>query len=124
MDRTSDEEAAVKIDTPARRLSRAGVAAAVVHLLLLAVTVVLILGSGEGPWAQHWFIFLALDFPVSLGVIPVAWMVPESPAGPLSDLSNFWWPLAYHAIVGSGWWYIVGWALARKLGLGRERPTQ
>lgn len=95
----------------------------VVHLLLLAVTVTLILGSGDGPWAQHWFIFLALDFPVSLGVIPVAWVVPESPAGPLSDLSNFWWPLAYHAIVGSGWWYIVGWALARRLGRGRTQPT-
>jgi len=97
-----------------RRLSRAGIAAALLHLVLLAFTVALILGS-SGDWTQHWFIFLALDFPVSLGVIPVAWLVPQAPEGPLSDLSNFWWPLAYHGLVGSGWWYIVGWAIARKL---------
>ncbi|MCC7548716.1 MAG: hypothetical protein IT532_13200 [Burkholderiales bacterium] len=95
--------------------SRAGLAAALIHLLLLGVTVVLILDSREDAWTGHWFVFLALDFPVSLGVIPVAWLVPPSPQGPLSDLSNFWWPLAYHAIVGTGWWYIVGWTIGRSL---------
>jgi len=105
------------------RVSRAGVAAVALHLILLGMTVSLILGSSEGSWTQHWFIFLALDFPVSLGVIPVAWLVPQSPDGPLWDLSNFWWPLTYHAIVGSGWWYIVGWAIARKLGRGRQRDS-
>ena len=103
-----------------RRLSRVGLAAALLHLVLLGVTVALILDNGEGSWTQYWFIFLALDFPVSLGVIPVAWLVPQSPEGPLSDLSNFWWPLAYHSIVGSGWWYIVGWAIVRKRRRGTE----
>ena len=103
------------------RSSRAGVAAALLHLVLLAITALRILRS-SGEWTHHWFIFLALDFPGSLGVIPVAWLVPQSPAGPLSDFSNFWWPLAYHGTVGSGWWYIVGWAIARKL--GRRSPDR
>jgi len=103
------------------RLSRAGLAAALLHLILLGGTVALILASAAGSWTQHWFIFLALDFPVSLGVIPVAWLVPQSPEGPLSDLSNFWWPLAYHGVVGTGWWYIVGWAIGRKL--ARRKPA-
>jgi len=111
----------MQVDMPP--VSRAGIAAFTLHLILLGATVSLILGSGEGSWTQHWFIFLALDFPVSLGVIPVAWLVPQSPDGPLSDLSNFWWPLAYHAIVGGGWWYIVGWAIARKFGRTPQQDT-
>lgn len=82
--------------------------AALAHLLLLANTVRLILASAAGHWTQHWVIFLALDFPVSLGVMPVTWLVPASTAGPLHDLTNFWWPLAYHALVGTIWWAIVG----------------
>lgn len=85
-----------------------GLAAAVFHLLLLGNTVRVILRTGGESWTQHWVIFLALDFPVSLGVMPVTWLVPPAPLGPLSDLTNFWWPLCYHALVGTVWWYIVG----------------
>ena len=59
--------------------------------------------------------FLALDFPVSLGVFPVTWLVPPAGGGALRDLTNFWWPLLYHGLVGTGWWYIVGWAIERKV---------
>jgi hypothetical protein len=97
------------------RYSKFGVAGALLHLAVLGYTVALILGSPEPRWSGYWFIFLALDFPVSLGVIPVAWLVPPAAGGPLHDLSNFWWPLLYHGIVGTGWWYIVGWAIERKV---------
>lgn len=97
------------------RLSYAGVAAALLHLLLVAGGVVMILSSTQTDWTQYWTIFLALDFPVSLGVVPVTWFVPPSGKPPLADFSGFWWPLAYHGVVGTGWWYIVGWAIARKI---------
>jgi hypothetical protein len=100
--------------------SRAGLIAALAHLVLLGATVALILGT-SGDWRSHWVLFLALDFPVSLGVMPVTWLVPADARGPLHDLSNFWWPLAYHGVVGTWWWYVVGWAAARKASAAWQR---
>jgi len=103
------------------RRSRAGLAAALAHLLILGATVALILGTASGDWRSHWVLFLALDFPVSLGVMPVAWLAPADASGPLHDFSNFWWPLAYHVVVGTWWWYVVGWAAARKVAAAWQR---
>ena len=36
--------------------------------------------GGEPRWPKYWLIFLALDFPLSLGVIPVTWLVPAASA--------------------------------------------
>ena len=107
-----------------KRISIAGLLAALLHILILALTVRLILGSNDPNWMQHWYLFLALDFPVSLGVAPLSWLVPGAPEGPLADFPNFWWPLAYHGVVGTAWWYIVGWAIGRRLRrhLQRESP--
>jgi len=85
------------------------------HVALIAAAVALTLAGHERDWHIHWLIFLALDFPVSLGVMPLAWMFPPSVAGPLSDFPNFWWPLLFHGVVGTAWWYIVGWAIGRRL---------
>jgi hypothetical protein len=106
-----------------RNLSRPGLAAALLHLALLALTVALILGTRAGDWRAWWTLFLALDFPVSLGVLPVTWLVPAAAAGPLHDLPNFWWPLAYHGVVGTWWWYVVGWTIARRVRRGL-RPRE
>jgi hypothetical protein len=95
--------------------SRAGLAGALLHLAILGYTVMQILSGRDPDWPKYWLIFLAFDFPVSLGVMPVTWLVPAASAGPLADVANFWWPLAYHGIVGTAWWYIVGWAIARKI---------
>lgn len=108
------------------RLSRAGLAGAVLHLAILGCTVALILSGREPNWPGYWIAFLALDFPVSLGVMPVTWLVPASSSGPLRDISNFWWPLVYHGVLGTAWWYIVGRTIgtriARALARGhRER---
>jgi hypothetical protein len=97
------------------RYSSFGVVGALAHLAILGYTAALILGAAAPHWPRYWFIFLALDFPVSLGVIPVTWLVPPAGGGPLRDPTNFWWPLLYHGIVGTGWWYIVGWAIERKI---------
>jgi len=97
------------------RFSWAGAVSAILHLALLAYTVHLILTSGEPNWPSYWMIFLAFDFPVSLGVMPVTWLVPPSVSGPMRDLSNFWWPLLYHGLVGTVWWYIVGALIGTKI---------
>jgi hypothetical protein len=102
-------------DPASEGLSTAGFGAALLHLAILALIVALILGTREGDWRAHWTLMLALDFPVSLGVLPVTWLVPAGERGALHDLSNFWWPLAYHGVVGTWWWYVVGWAGARKV---------
>jgi hypothetical protein len=107
-----------------RKLSPAGIAAALLHLALLSLTVAFILGTVSGDWRSYWILFLALDFPVSLGVFPVSWLVPGSERGPLSDVSNFWWPLAYHGVVGTWWWYVVGWAIARRIAGARRSATE
>lgn len=96
------------------RPSLPGVVGATLHILLLANTVRLILGSAGADWTRHWVWFLALDFPVSLGVMPVTWLVPPAAGGPLADVSNFWWPLLYHGLVGTAWWYIVAGAVVRR----------
>lgn len=95
--------------------SRAGLAGALTHLAILGVVVALIVGGRDPGWPKYWLMFLALDFPVSLGVMPVIWLVPAAGGGPLLDVSNFWWPLAYHGLVGTLWWYIVGWAIGRRV---------
>jgi len=97
------------------RFSIVGLCAALAHVALLSISLTLILSGSAQDWPSYWRIYLALDFPVSLGVVPLAWMFPSSPAGPLSDFPNFWWPLAFHGVVGTGWWYIVGWAIGRRL---------
>jgi hypothetical protein len=103
-----------------RGQTRAGLLAAALHLVLLAFTVLEILNAGEAPWTGYWIKFLALDFPVSIGVIPLAWLFPASERGPLHDFPNFWWPLAYHSSIGTLWWYVAGRLVAVKI-LSRTR---
>jgi hypothetical protein len=75
----------------------------------------LILSRAAPDWPMYWTLFLALDFPLSLAVLPVTWLVPPAGKGPLSDVTNFWWPLAFHGTVGTAWWYIVGLAIERRV---------
>jgi hypothetical protein len=97
------------------KLSYAGLVMAVMHLVILAYTIAQIVGAGATDWPIYWTIFLALDFPVSLAVVPLAWIFPASHAGPLADFANFWWPLGIHGLFGTLWWYIVGRAIGDRL---------
>jgi hypothetical protein len=106
------------------KFSIAGSVMAVVHLAILGYTVALIVGAGQPDWPMYWTIFLALDFPVSLAVVPLAWIFPPSPAGPLHDFANFWWPLAIHGLFGTLWWYIVGTSIGDRLSRFRTPRAQ
>jgi hypothetical protein len=103
------------------RISVVGTAAAASHLLLLAYTIVQTLSTHDNQWTIYWIKFLALDFPLSLGVVPLAWMFPAAAGGPLHDLANFWWPLAYHGTIGTAWWYVVGAYIEARLKNRRAR---
>ena len=97
------------------KFSIAGLVMAVIHLAILGYTVALITGGHEPDWRIYWVIFLALDFPVSLASVPLVWISQPSPAGPLSDFTNFWWPLGIHGVLGTLWWYIVGMSIGQRL---------
>jgi hypothetical protein len=103
------------------KFSMAGVIMAVIHIAMLTYTLTLILAAGAADWTVYWRMFLALDFPVSLAVVPLTWIFPPSPAGPFSDFANFWWPLAVHGLLGTLWWYIVGRAIGERLARLRAR---
>ena len=102
-------------------VSIAGAAAALAHLIVLAYTVIQTLGAHDAHWQSYWIKFLALDFPLSLGVVPVAWISPASPAGPLHDVANFWWPFVYHGTIGTVWWYVVGAYIGARVARWRSR---
>ncbi len=103
------------------KFSVAGTVMAAVHLAILGYTVSLIVGADQPDWPMYWTTFLALDFPISLAVVPLAWIFPPSPTGPLHDFANFWWPLSMHGLLGTGWWYIVGTSIGDRLSRFRER---
>ena len=90
------------------KLSIAGLIMAAIHIAIIVYTLAQIFAAGAADWTFYWRIFLALDFPVSLAVVPVTWISSPSPGGPLRDFANFWWPLAVHGVLGTLWWYIVG----------------
>jgi hypothetical protein len=103
------------------RLSIGGLVMAVLHLALLSFTVLRIVHADVQQWPLYWTTFLALDFPLSLGVLPLTLMFPASSAGPLHDFPNFWWPLGFHGVVGTVWWYIVGAYIGRRIIALREQ---
>jgi hypothetical protein len=105
------------------KFSIAGLIMAVIHIVILAYTLALIFAAGAADWTVYWRMFLALDFPVSLAVVPLTWIVPPSLAGPLSDFANFWWPLVVHGLLGTLWWYIVGMFIGDRLARFRTRAA-
>jgi hypothetical protein len=105
------------------KFSIAGLIMAAIHIAILAYTLAQILAAGAADWTVYWRIFLGLDFPVSLAVVPLTWIVPPSPAGPVSDFANFWWPLAVHGLLGTLWWYIVGMSIGDRLARFRARAS-
>ena len=90
------------------KLSIAGLTMAAIHIAIIVYTLAQIFAAGAADWTFYWRILLALDFPVSLAVVPLTWISPPTAGGPLHDFANFWWPLAVHGVIGTLWWYIVG----------------
>ncbi|MDC0603634.1 hypothetical protein OAP14_11570, partial [Aliiglaciecola sp.] len=77
----------------------------------------LIATSSDPVAVNGWLVFMPLDFPISLGMIPLAHVVDyvssmliiESNSGynVLKDVNNFWFPAVYSGVAGSAWWYFL-----------------
>ena len=106
------------------KFSIAGLIMAATHIAILAYTLAQIMAASASDWIVYWRIFLALDFPVSLAVVPLTWIFPPAPAGPFSDFANFWWPLTVHGLLGTLWWYIVGMSIGERLARLRARTLE
>ena len=98
------------------KLSISGLTMAAIHIALVVYTLAQIFAAGAADWTFYWRIFLALDFPVSLAVVPLTWISSPAAGGPLSDFANFWWPLVVHGVLGTLWWYIVGRMIGERVG--------
>jgi len=106
------------------KFSIGGLIMGAIHVAIVAYTLAQIMAAGGGDWTVYWRIFLALDFPVSLAVVPLTWIFPPAPTGPLSDFANFWWPLSVHGLLGTLWWYIVGMSIGERLSRLRTRALK
>ena len=90
---------------------------AATHLMSVFVMGYLIANSSDGSSVMAWLIYLAVDFPVAWGMVPLAYVVEalnfvESVGdnGVYSiyrDIPNFWYPATYIGVVGTTWWYYL-----------------
>lgn len=98
--------------------SRLGLTLAVTHALAVILVASLIVKTSEPDWPMAWTLFLFLDFPVSLFLFAINWLLRSLPAHvsgmpqPFGDVWNFLAPIAFFGIVGSAWWYWLGRLLA------------
>jgi hypothetical protein len=89
----------------------AGFVLAGAHTALIIYITILILSGTEPDWPMYWILFLFVDFPSGLFMIPLMSLFHGSANGPLHDLGNFWVPLIGFTIVGALQWYVIGWIL-------------
>jgi hypothetical protein len=92
-----------------RRWSVAGLAAGA-HLLLLCVFLVATKGAIGGEERMLWALWLPIDFPASL---LVGWGFENLPVAPSSFVRlRTWWPHLVHGLIGTAWWFCLGFAAA------------
>ena len=88
-----------------------------IHLALVICLAISIATSSDLVAVNGWLLFLPIDFPISLGIFPIEYLVQSfeldiliskaSPYNVLSDISNFWVPILYFGIIGSLWWFYI-----------------
>lgn len=93
------------------------------HLCFVIFFVCVILASKDPSIINAWFLFLALDFPASLGFISLSYYLDgtlflneKDASGTyqlVRDINNFWLPALYFGTVGSYWWYLLPKLLSR-----------
>ena len=93
------------------------------HTIILLFLISAIIFSEEPDWPMYWLILFAIDFPVSLLAILLAFVsnviLPLKIsffASPFNDTLNFWCPLITFALAGSCWWYWLGGKISKSLG--------
>jgi hypothetical protein len=94
--------------------------AAAIHLLVVAVFAIWIYvaNSHDGESPMYWLFLMFGDVPASLLLKPLGFIVDGWPRvswlpGLAGDWPNFLYPLFFFAIVGTLWWYCIGWVCGR-----------
>jgi hypothetical protein len=88
------------------------------HFLLVLLMAYSIAFSTDPVAVMAWLYFIAIDFPVSIGWIPISGLIDGNEIiaridasgnySTLRDIDNFWLPAMWFATVGSAWWYLIG----------------
>lgn len=103
-----------------RRVPRvAGLTLAALHLACVAVAatwIIVAFTHGEGESPMLWIYFAFLDYPLGylLGAVDVtSW--PDIPFLPpiANSWEAFWAPLIFLSVMGTIWWFCIGWVLGR-----------
>ncbi|QTL34072.1 hypothetical protein [Pseudoalteromonas viridis] len=87
------------------------------HFCFVIYIAYLIATSSDSAAVNAWLLFIPMDFPISLGLFPISYLLdgnillnPRDSNGIHSifrDINNFWLPAIYFGVVGSLWWYFL-----------------
>ena len=96
---------------------------AFIHLVSVFVIGYGILNSLDSDAGMLWLVYLLFDFPASLGIIPLSYLIDgteiiskvdaEGNYQRYRDIKNFWYPALYNGIVGTLWWYYFPKAMSK-----------
>ena len=76
------------------------------HFLAVSWLGLLIYESQDPSKYMGWILIFLLDFPVSLLLIPIQYLVGFIEISiPKVELVNYWAPLLHFGILGTLWWY-------------------
>ncbi len=96
---------------------RISIAFGITHLLSVLALAYIIATSTDPVAVNGWLFFIPIDFPSSLGLFPVSYVIDllniissVDKSGSYQiyrDIVNFWLPLFYFGVVGSIQWYYI-----------------
>jgi hypothetical protein len=89
---------------------------AAVHFLVVTVFAawIYVANAHDGESPMYWIFLILVDLPVSLLFGPVSAPFSGRPSvtwlpGLMGDWSNYLLPFLFFAIIGSAWWFCIGW---------------
>jgi len=106
------------------KLNKAGLVAAIIHLVCVIGLGIFILLKG-GDYTYFWMVFVILDFPISLGMYVFSFIRLDYQTvnsidsffywGAFNDFKDVLLPMFYLGALGSYWWYkIVSWISGKR----------
>ena len=98
-----------------KKRSLFGIILALAHLYLVIYTINSILYNREPDWPMYWMLFTGIDFPFSLFLLPLSFLLDflnlgvlvETFPSPLNDVTNFWLPAFFFGILGTIWFFFI-----------------
>ena len=115
-----------------KRLPRVlGWTLALLHLVLviaIACSIASAHARGNHEASMGWIVVMFLSYPVVRLFPVVAHLLPTYPdisflPGITGNWSEFLFPLVFFSLVGSAWWFGIGWVLGRVICIIRQRQV-